>query len=101
MLVVEVIGSEDKRLRPVCSPVRPATVFPGRGDEVPESLKTAVFADALRDINGRAEAFNGVPLPLPSCRGMGESRRSDEAEAVRGSGDGADEPLAAAVALRT
>ena len=70
---------------------------------------TVVFVDAFREIKGRTEASVGVPVPLPSFRGMDESRRTDWADAVRevdgsipGVGDGMLEPtLAAAAALRT
>src|SRR2546430_2169601 len=55
LLVVEVIGRDDRRLRPVPSDLRPATVFPGRGDVMLESRSTAVLVEAFRDMSGRAD----------------------------------------------
>jgi hypothetical protein len=70
-----------------------------------------VFADVFLDMFGRNEVLIGVCVPLASLRGKGESRRTDKDEGVLwwaalggsapGVGDGAAEPLAAAVALRT
>lgn len=115
LAVDDVIGNEDRRLLG-SAPDRadPATPAPVRGDEEPPpmSLSIAVLADMFLDTIGRDDRFNGVPLPLPiSVRGAGESLRTDKADAVRrwprpaesdpGTGEGAAEPFAAAVALRT
>ena len=102
------MGRDERRFRaPACSVAR--LRFGGRGDDPLASLSTAVLvlADVLREMTGLPEPASGVAEALlPSLRGMGESRRMDRAEAVRwfsdpGTGDGADEPLAAAVAFLT
>jgi hypothetical protein len=106
-----VIGNDDKRLRPLCSARRPAAGFPLRDEEPAVSRSMVVFADVFREIIGRA-ALNELEAPGASGLGMGESRLIDRAEGVLGlllavaesapgTGDGAGEPLAAAVALRT
>lgn len=76
----EAIGRDDSLLLEICSAVRTGTAFPGLGDDPAASLRTDVFADAFLETFGRADRFNGVPLP-PSLA-MGESRL-DKAEAVR------------------
>ena len=73
------MGSNDKRLRPPCSSARAGAL----GDDPPASLRTVVLVDALRDTVGRADPASGVAAALPSWRGIGESRRTDRAEAVR------------------
>lgn len=98
-------GNDDKRFRPPVSVARPDMgSFP---DEPLASLCMPVLAEALCDAIGRPDPARDAGAALaPSCRGMGESRRTERAEAVRGcsepgTGEGAAEPLAAAVALRT
>lgn len=109
---VDVTGNDDNRLRPPLSLPRPDPGMVGRGDELSPSLSTAVLVEALREMTGRIDVFNGVPGELPYLRGRGLPRCTDAAEVGRtlllptagsdpGVGDGAAEPLAAAVALRT
>jgi len=105
LLGVVSMGREDSRRR-AFGPSR-SEPLPKRGDAVP-AAGTAVPEDALREMLGRREVLIGVGGPaLP---GRGESRLNDRAEAVRpwpapgsapGIGEGADEPLAAAVAFLT
>jgi hypothetical protein len=80
---VDVMGSEERRLRPLGSARRPDVCFPGRGDEPPPSLKTAVAVEGFRETPGLDELFNELLAPGASPRGIGESRRTDKAEAVR------------------
>ena len=110
MLGVDVMGREESRLRAPESLARPPVALPGRGDKLPPSRSTVVFAEAFLDITGRIELLSGVPEELPSFRGNGESLRTDAEDGVRGfaaaesdpgMGDGAAELLAAAVAMRT
>jgi len=105
---VDDMGNDDSlRLAPpspVRTPVGALLELPGLGDDdPPTSLGTAVPADVFLDTPGLAEAFIGVPDPLPVFGAVGESRRSDlspAADSEPGMGDGALEPpLAAAVAL--
>lgn len=111
-VVGDATGIIERRVRPTCSVGRMAScLVPGFGDDSPASLNTAVLADVLREMFGRADVFREVAVVLPSLRGIGESRRMDRAEAVRklppaadsepGIGEGAAEPFAAAVAFRT
>lgn len=76
----EPIGSDESLLLELCSAALAGTAFPGLGDDPAASLRIDVFADVFLETFGRADRFNGVPLP-PSL-GKGESRL-DKAEAVR------------------
>lgn len=81
--------------------------MPKRGEAAPPA-GTAVPEDSLREMLGRSDVFMGVGGPaLP---GRGESRLIERADVVRawpvpgsapGTGDGAEEPFAAAVAFLT
>lgn len=106
------MGRDESLRRVACSAGRIGIALAGLGDEPLPSLSIDVLADVFRDAFGRADRFSVAPEPPPpsSLRGMGESLR-DRAEAVRwwpgrgvsavGVGDGPEDPLAAAVALRT
>lgn len=112
------IGREERRRRCCCWPsldgrevVDGLVVAPGRAVDVPSPprLRVMVPAEPLRERFGRREVVIGVAGVLASFRGRGESRRMERADIVRwwecgsapGTGEGAAEPLAAAVALRT
>ena len=73
LFAFDVIGREDSLLLELLSAIL-ATVA-DRGDG-PPSLRTVVFVEAFLDINGRYD-WVGVPVPLPSYLGRGESRRID------------------------
>lgn len=78
-------------------------LFSGRGEE-PATSREIVLPDPSRDIAGRiirVVSFRGIGESRPmGCPGWG--RRSAVVEdSATGTGDGAAEPLAAAVAFRT
>lgn len=96
-LGVEDIGIDESLRRPLCSAIRAPEPglpeLPNRGDDPPPtSRRTAVLVEVLRDTTGRVDVFSGVPVPLPSLRMAGDSRRSERipaAESEPGTGDGA------------
>ena len=110
LTVGDAVGNDASLFLPTGSVGLVGRELPGRGEACP-SFRMAVLVDVSRLILGRIGIPSGVVLVLPSCRGMGESRRPESAEVVRswagrvdsepGMGEGADDPLAAAVAFRT
>lgn len=118
-LAAVLMGSEESlrrcesvvRALPLLLPPRLRAVYP-----------EAVFEDGFRMGCGRGVVLRGVPGVLPSARGSGESLRMERTDGARcrpaaepargipspgappsgpGTGEGADEPLAAAAAFRS
>lgn len=106
----EVIGRDDSRRRVVDSNVvfRDTGLLSGRGEELLPSRSTVVFSDGLREAAGRNV---GVPSPRGRVESRLAERLMERPDAARccgvgsasevGTGDGAAEPFAAAVAFRT
>ena len=110
----EAMGSEESLCLALWSRALLGNDVVCRGEAVEPPSWRIVLSDVCRFMSGRTGnvvVVAGVPLALASCRGMGESRLVDRAEPVRGwadaagsepdTGEGATDPLAAAVAFRT